>query len=247
MTDFLPENDLERALVQATNDPAARPAFYRLLLDSELFVLGKAGGEAGASQPGGEIQITQIRHKDRIYHPVFSSLSRMQNYLQEHPSYFTMKGRDLFASARGAAFLLNPGSAYGKSLVPEEIADMLQPNPALQPGAHPEEILITQPAVYPAALADVLKKLFETRPEIEAAYLAQMAIGGRGEPPHPIVGIKLDGPWDPLAEAIHRVVTPLPQGTRLAAMPITEEETYKTIGEMLMRYQPFYTRKSKLH
>ena len=36
---FTPTNELERSLVLAANDPAARPQFYKLLLESQLFVL----------------------------------------------------------------------------------------------------------------------------------------------------------------------------------------------------------------
>ena len=41
---FIPENDLERALVNASHDATAAPNFYRLLLDSELLVLGTVDG-----------------------------------------------------------------------------------------------------------------------------------------------------------------------------------------------------------
>ncbi len=237
MTDFLPENDLERALIEAASNPVSMGKFYRQLLDLQLFVLGRAGE--------GRIELAQIQHHDRIYHPIFSAPSRMQHYAQDHPQYFSMQGRDLFASARSAFFLLNPDWQYAKELIPQELDRLLQLGSAVDRPAG--EVLITQPMVYPVILADALRKLFATRPEVEAAYLAQMAIAGRNEPSRPIVGIKMSGPWEPLAQAIGRVVAPLPQGTQLAVTPITEHDTSKALGNMLMRYEPFYTRGLKLH
>lgn len=245
---FTPENDLERALIQAAGDPIAQVTFYRLLLESELFALGRAEQDA-SPQPGAEakLHIAQMVHKERIYHPIFSAAIRLQSYAQEHPQYFAIKGRDLFTATRGAYFVLNPGSEYAKELLPPEIAALLQWESSPSKESRPGEVLITRPTVFPAALADALRRLFATRPEIEAAYLGQMAIGGAGDPPHPIVGVKLNGPWEPLAREIERVVEPFPQGTRLAALPITEEGPRKVIGEALMRFEPLYARKSGLH
>lgn len=233
---FVPENDLERALIDAAINPAIIGKFYSLLLDSELFVLGRANE--------GKLEIAQIHHHDRLYHPIFSATTRLQQYAQEHPKYFSMKGRDLFASAPDAYFLLNPGWEYAKELVPHELAHLLQLEKAANEPPR-GEIVITQPAVFPAILADALRKLFTARPEVEAAYLGQMTIGKGETPSHPIVGVKLEGPWEPLSEAIRQVVTPLPQGTRLAAMPMNE--TYKALADKLMRFDPFYTRGGKMH
>jgi hypothetical protein len=240
---FVPENDLERAMVQGATNPAAWAAFYHLLLNVELFALGLVEDTEGANK---KIRLAQIEFKNRIYHPIFSAPSRMAQYVKEHPKYFGMKGRELFASARGAYFLLNPGSDYAKELLPEEIAELLaSEDPAKAP--EPGTVLISKPVVFPLALADALAKLFATRPGVEAAYLAQMSYAGKNEPPHPIVGVKLEGEWEPLAQEIQRVVAPLPQGTRVAALQIGADDVRKVLGEMLMRYEPFYVRTAKLH
>ena len=243
---FVPENDLERVLVQAAVNPAVWPTFYRLLLDSELFVPGlveKSGEGEGARK---KLRLTQVEFKNRIYHPIFTALARMEPYAKEHPKYFSIKGHDLFTATRGAYFLLNPASEYTKELLPEELVEVMQPESAM--GNQPEgKVLISKPAVFPVALANALSNLFASRPQVEAAYLAQMAIAGRDEPPHPIVGVKMEGQWEPLAQEIERVVKPLPQGTRLAALQIGADDVRKALGEMLMRYEPFYTRKTQLH
>ena len=42
---FISENKLEEALVAAVKNPAAAPDFYRLLLESDLLVLGTVEGQ----------------------------------------------------------------------------------------------------------------------------------------------------------------------------------------------------------
>ena len=46
---FIAENELEQALVKAVKNPAAAPDFYRLLLESNLLVLGTAEGQEDAT------------------------------------------------------------------------------------------------------------------------------------------------------------------------------------------------------
>ena len=46
---FISENELEKALVKAVKSPASTPDFYRLLLESDLLVMGTAEGQEGAS------------------------------------------------------------------------------------------------------------------------------------------------------------------------------------------------------
>src|SRR5215813_13631485 len=116
---FFAENDLEQALVKASHDPAAAPDFYRLLLDSELLVLGTVDGQEQATDefdvaPGGRVNlVTGIKDGARFL-PVFSSLTRMQAYVQEESKYLRVNGRALLDLTRGAPVVLNPGSEYGK-------------------------------------------------------------------------------------------------------------------------------------
>lgn len=243
---FDPENDLERALEEAFLNPAARSRFHRLLLDSEIFVLGIAENPGANSPPGAAIQLrlSQIAYKDRLYHPIFTSQRRMQPFAKDHPQYFTMRGRDLFESTLGASFLLNPGSEGSKELPAEEIAWAL--NPGVAAAAQPEgRIEISQPPEIPSALAAALSALFATRPQVEAAYLGEMRIAGSDYPSHPVLGVKMQGLWEPLAQEIQRVVAALPQGTRIAALQIGG--VHEALSEMLLRFEPFYSRKSALH
>ena len=54
------------------------------------------------------------------------------------------------------------------------------------------QVLIGQPAKYPAELVAALQKLFAKNESVHAAYLAQIHDPGTGEPPHLIIGIESD-------------------------------------------------------
>ena len=62
---FISENELERALVKAAQNPASAPDFYRLLLESDLLVLGTVEGQEDATDqftlaPGGRIALVSF-------------------------------------------------------------------------------------------------------------------------------------------------------------------------------------------
>src|SRR5258705_8921581 len=127
---FIPENELERVLVQAAHDPAAAPAFYRQLLDSELLVLGSVAGHEDATEqfalaPGGQIQLITGENNGSRYLPVFSSLKRMQDYVRQESKFLRVNGRALLDLARGAPVTLNPASEYGKELTAREVQQLL--------------------------------------------------------------------------------------------------------------------------
>ncbi len=112
---FIPENALETALVAANNDSAAQPDFYRLLLASEVLLLGKTDPpitSAGfqVTGPGTKLLLGEVSWKGEQYHPVFSAQSRLMAFRPQAEASFWMIGRDLFTHTPGARFLLNPGS-----------------------------------------------------------------------------------------------------------------------------------------
>src|SRR5262249_1055280 len=113
MMAFEPENPLEAALVSAISEPSARPEFYRLLLASELFITGRladpAAAEASASEDSNDrLMIATIEYKQHPYHPVFTAMSRLKEFLagEEDVQFLGMPGRQLFTATKGAQFLL---------------------------------------------------------------------------------------------------------------------------------------------
>ena len=156
---FISENELERALVKAVKSPASAPDFYRLLLESDLLVMGTVEGQEDASErftlaPGGRIKLVTGVKNGVSFLPIFSSLLRMQEYVKQETKYLSVNGRALLDVTRGAPVTLNPASEYGKELTPQQVVQLL--GPQASPG---RPLTITGDAEYPLPLVEVLNEI----------------------------------------------------------------------------------------
>jgi SseB protein C-terminal domain/SseB protein N-terminal domain len=245
---FTPENNLERALMRAANEPGARPEFYRLLLESELYVIGKVDGaipnENGLIHvaAGAHLSLAYMPHDGHDFSLAFSSLARLQAFASESEQYIVLKGRDLFENTRGAYFMLNPGADYGKELLPQEIANLLDPKPTHRTITFEKEtpVLVGQPEEYPRALMDALVVMFKQRPDVLAAYIAQIAFPG--EDSHPLIGVETIGDWAPLSSEIGRIIDAMHLGLIVDVLPIKHDEGVGGFSRFLLANPPFYTR-----
>jgi hypothetical protein len=192
---FVPENPLEEALVLAQRDPLARPAFYRLLVESPLHVLGRADGEHG-----NELTIPTLRHNGREYLPVFSARTRLIAFGGER-AHFVKRAREVFEAAVGANFVLNPGSDCGKRLMAVEIAFWLDPSARTRRRLEAARVRLTAPKTEPKQLLQALDYFFRRRGDvISAHFLEATALDGK-EPPHPVIGIRSEN-WTKIAAEV---------------------------------------------
>lgn len=181
MTDAL-QTPLDAALAQAAVDPAARPDFYRLLVRSEVFVLGRTEypGEGSRTLGAGEqVQLRAWTKTDGTeILPFFTSLAALQRAIQEEEPYLTMPSEALFELAQGTALVLNPGSPYGKEFLPGEIEALLASGVNRQAETRvvqeATQVLLGQPADYPKAMVQALTDLLPRHAAVKAAYLCQM-------------------------------------------------------------------------
>ena len=232
---FEAENDLERALMRAPTEPAARPEFYRLLLDSDLFIIGQIGQQTPERaeievKPGENLMIATLTHQGTNYHPVFSALSRLQAFVREEVQYLSMPGRQLFEATKGAHFVLNPGAEYGKELRAEELAAIMGQT----------RVAIGTPTVYPQALVDALSALFARDAGVTAAYLVQVQFEGQDEKPHPLVGVETTGDWQALSQTMGEAM----KNTSDTVVDIVRVDRANPTGitEALLKTAPFYMR-----
>lgn len=218
-------NALEQALEQATRDPGARPAFYRLLLESQVVVmLGPA--RDGRSRDGMELIVWTRNDGVRVI-PFFSSLEVCKAVVStQGPTPLgptaIVPARALFKNARSLSMHmhLNPNHTWGREFVPEELASLLTHGTIHHGVSHtvleadtrvglraPQEILPD----FQTALASLLT----TFPRVQTAYLFEME---RIDPPAEaalIVGIV--GPHDKaLPHALGTIVTE----TYLGRLPV---------------------------
>jgi hypothetical protein len=129
---FEPENPLEEALMRAHKNPMSRREFHRLLLESDLIVIGRIEGREDSPaptplMPGEKLQVASFLENGRRYVPVFTSMTRLQAYLERTAGYVTLNGRTLLEATRGNTLLLNLRADFGRELLPEEIDALLDP------------------------------------------------------------------------------------------------------------------------
>jgi hypothetical protein len=236
---FIPENELEKALVRAAKDPGAAPDFYRLLLSSELLVLGSVEGHetdttAFNVAPGSRISLVTGTRNGGQYLPIFSSLARMQEYVKQESKYLSINGRDLLDFTRGAPVILNPASEYGKELTADQVRQLLD-------GVGSKPRTLVGQAVYPEGLVEMLTGVFATRPDIETAWMIQVTFADRGGEPHPLVGIETKGDWASLMQAIEAVAETSVPGL---VFDMQRVDRYNPAGlsSALLQVEPFYRR-----
>jgi hypothetical protein len=251
--DFVPGNELEEALVQATRDPVARPAFYRTLLDAKLFFLTpQAPDRPGQEvlQSGRQVQLLSFQGPHGPFTPFFSSEARVAEVarqMQKPLGFLAIAGRDAFGllAQQPRQATLNAGFPYGKEFTPEEIQQLAAGNLEMGQSITVEkatEVLLGQPSQYPRALVDALVRLFEGQPSVEAAYLAQIHDPSSGLPPHPVIGIA--------SSAYRQVVSDAGiVANSVADGPVDFMEMGPGPAEGVIQYllgtEPFYRRKGK--
>ncbi|OMQ21747.1 enhanced serine sensitivity protein SseB [Serratia oryzae] len=196
------ENQLERLLKLAVSQPAHRPAFFRELLDSTVYILG----DSEQVHQEGEITLNaetpvNIQHWEKqdgsSVIPFFSSLETLQKAVEDEQPFIAMPARVLFEITQGAELFLNPKAEYGKEFFPDEIAMLLATGGVVKPAEHyvdkDSQILLGQPETYPSAMVDALTTLFSQRKPVRRAFLALMHDRALDEKPNLLVGLEVDG------------------------------------------------------
>jgi len=240
---FIPENELERALVKAVKEPAAAPDFYRLLLESDLLVMGTAQGQEAATEtftlaPGNNLNLVTGLKDGHRYLPVFSSVLRMQEYAKQECKYLSINGRALLDMTRGAPVVLNPASEYGKELTAEQVGQLLGP-------FRPQRTRVGE-AQYPMPLVEALVRVFAANPLVEAARMIQVTFADRAKEPHPLVGIEAGPAIDfrKLVEAIQQEAEQAVPGMVFDVQRI-DRAAPNRVTDTLLQAEPFYVRDTR--
>lgn len=195
------QNALEEALARAADEPASRPDFYRVLLDSDIFAIGHTdapGDGHGTIPAGAKLSLVSFEKSDGTpFIPFFTSLEALQGVLREEVRYVAMPSRSFFEITRGATLVLNPGARYGKEFFSNEIDALLAAgvNHTADRRVVEKEtkVLLGQPAKYPTRMVSSLSKLLGKHPNVRAAYLCLMHDPAASSAPALLVGIEGDG------------------------------------------------------
>jgi hypothetical protein len=237
---FIPENELEQALVKAVKIPSTAPDFYRLLLESDLLVLGTAEGQENATEsfslaPGSNLRLVTGLKDGHPYLPVFSSVLRMQDFVKQESKYLSINGRALLDLTRGAPVILNPASEYGKELTAAQVEQLLGPS-------RPQRPVIGE-AEYPMPLVEALTRVFAANPLVEAARMIQVTFADRAQEPHPLVGIEASPSIDfrALVDAIQQETESAAPGAVFDVHRI-DRAFSNSVTDALLQAEPFYVR-----
>jgi hypothetical protein len=243
------ENKLERALARAATDPVSRPDFYRVLLESEIFVIGHsdAPGEGRAEIPAGaKLSIVTWEKNDGTpVTPFFSSLDALRRSLKEEVSFLAMPARNFFEIVKGKTLVLNPASSHGKEFFPHEVEALLSSginHLAAQRTVQKEtQVLLGQPANYPTTMVNALKAFLPRHANVHAAYLCLMQEPGPDSTPSFVVGFKGSGDIKLAMKEAGVVAADTAQpGTPVDFVEIIEGEP--GISTYLKSVEPFYQR-----
>jgi hypothetical protein len=123
---FEPENGLEALMQAAGKDADIVPAFYRALLEAEIYVLApETRMKPGRSRPlesQEQINVATVEFQGMRWHPAFTSRRRISDYIKTPETCLGAAARNLFEMLPDSNFWLNPLSECQKPLPATEIA-----------------------------------------------------------------------------------------------------------------------------
>lgn len=231
---FEPENEIERLLMRAAQDPSERAAFAEALMDAEIVLVMVP--ETGRLEPGpdGNAIVPEgtsltlpsaMRGEERLL-PFFTAPSRARAWFRGDHIAASECTRDLFGRYPEASFVLNPGSDYGKEFTPAEVKWLLAGH--FEQGAETitipagEQVMLGHPSDVPNELIAALSREFAVEKSIRGAWLMLAARAG-----HPdqswMLGVDHRGSWSKVLAAINRAVAGnILKGRPLDAVPLED-------------------------
>jgi len=235
---FQPLNELELAMLAARRGELPLSEFFARLWDSDVYVpLQSLELEADASS----FQLPATKGRDgRLYVPLFTARERATSF--GAPRYTALLLRELAPSwPDGVNAIIDPGEPVEMVLGPADIRNLptAADRDTIPAGTR---VMVGEPAEEPQAALDAVADLLRERPQVRAAYRAQVYVDRPGEEPQLAIGLDLEGaePGDELLDAVGRAATE-------AGAPAVGIVSVAPHGDAIARYMldhgaPFYER-----
>ncbi|MEO3739412.1 enhanced serine sensitivity protein SseB [Kosakonia sp. WA-90] len=240
------KNELETLLAQAATEPAYRPAFFRTLLDSTVWVPGSAAeGDAIADDSALDLQHWEKDDGTSVI-PFFTSLDALQQAVDDEQAFVVMPARTLFEMTLGETLFLNAKLSTGKEFTPREISHLvgkegspLSQQEVLEGGS---ALLLSEVAEPPAQMVDSLTTLFKSIKTVKRAFICTIKENAE-EQANLLIGIEAEGDIEEIIHAAGSVATDtLPGDEPIDICQVVEGE--KGISHfMLAHITPFYERR----
>lgn len=256
---LMPANELEKALYNAAVDDQRVEEFYKLLMESRVFILGvPAEGDKGADFVLTEDDELLISHweseedKSPVI-PFFTSLQTLQKSIPEDEPYLEVPSEALLRMTLGVPLVLNPNTAHGMEFSPEDVVSLLGSD-SVNNAAELIEAgdIYDEDGVYldlldeqPEALSKSMCEVFADYPDIEAAYLAIIHEPAVDPEPHLLIGIKGRGEPEELDQVIEAAASRLSEVENDSPFEMlhffTMEEEDQEISDFLIaQVEPVY-------
>lgn len=251
MSEAAPLNALEHALAAALSRPDAWIAFYRELRAAQVLVahvpypsqpdvLDEQGVPRLLRSP------TVVAHGE-THNTFFTSRERAIAYVGAAVARFQLPALGLMTLSGRMACYVNPGSALSVSLPADLVAAIVDESIFVRAPVRCVEMAklgtigISRPPAPQTHIVRALGALFESRRDVDAAYIAWWTESGGEAPPHAVVGIETTSPFADLAAACHVALTDvLPPDVVLDYMPMDRSAVAGQIRDL---GPPFFRRR----
>ena len=195
---------LLRLMRRAQRDKEAEPAFFRALLDVEIYALRPHSDDSTY------VRLHQLALSDgQLVVPFFTSLSQAARAAGTVARPLALNGKMFMQTTRGATLMLNP-NGVGCKLYPEEVAALLDQGymASVEQVQHAKPLhRLRLPQAYPLWLSIALQRTLPSLNYVDAAYLLKMSHVSESEPRHWLVVLAV--PPDQAERAARAVATAL--------------------------------------
>jgi hypothetical protein len=128
--EFVPENELESLVLEAARKSQLTQPLKQALLSTTLYALGRVKGstETGpGTEAGTRVDLYGILTGGTRMIPVFTSERRISEFIRTDQPYIALSGRYLLEMVGpDIGVVVNPSSACGMEILPEEIRAILE-------------------------------------------------------------------------------------------------------------------------
>lgn len=242
-------NALEDALSRAHEQPAMRPAFYRALLRSEIYLIGSSSPIDGDSA-GRELTLMQWETEggERIV-PIFSSLDEVRRSIDSEEDVLRMPVAQLMALGTDVPLVLNPLSEMQEVLSPDDVQALAAGHlPGVTAVASRQFDVgaarnVCDPDPYPALLVDALTTLFSGRPQVMSAWVCAVDPDDEGRTDQLLIGLDLEpDTFDQIAEDVAYVASQVQDSGVYASADVMELGASPLSAQIRELGPPFYRR-----
>jgi hypothetical protein len=180
---------------------------------------------------------------DELVMPAYTAPQRVQQATNSSQPFVELSTLEILRGRPpGSKLVINPGVWDGLELRPDEIDELLaaadqSPMLVVPSGA---EVRLGHPAYVPESLMALMSKSMRNLSAVKAAHLAMIEVPVTGEPPHPVIGLRVTDAAD-LAEVIRPLKAAVDEASmgRVDFVPIGDDGVS---AWLLENTEPFFSR-----